>query len=184
MVKRYISKKDLPDAKAGAIFKLGFGKNAYFLKSEETETKYNCYAYPVAFVENSPDWFEEVKEVVKPPLGARPLRIHNELRVEELRAAIERYNDAGMIAPSEWFSEMQSLQASLQYDFLDPPKPFSKEQYYDRIKNRFIDAINVERKAYLDNNRNKGIEILITEHHKGMGRAIDAIVKTQYKEED
>lgn len=63
--KRYRLLKDLPDVSAGAIFELGETLDAYYLKSDKTETKYNCYIYPVEFVWNNKSWFEEIKEQEK-----------------------------------------------------------------------------------------------------------------------
>lgn len=51
----YILQKDLPDVKAGAIFSIGAATDAYYL----TTTRYNCYIYPICFVENNPEWFKK-----------------------------------------------------------------------------------------------------------------------------
>lgn len=58
-MKTYILLKDLPDVKAGAKFELGRDADAYYLISDKTGTKYNCYCYPVDFVENNTEWFKE-----------------------------------------------------------------------------------------------------------------------------
>ncbi|KKL63994.1 hypothetical protein LCGC14_2169520 [marine sediment metagenome] len=62
MRKSYVLLKDLPDVKAGAIFKLGAVMDAYYLTADKTGTRCNCYMYPKEFVENSPDWFRCKKE--------------------------------------------------------------------------------------------------------------------------
>jgi len=59
--KKYRLLKDLPDVLAGAVFELGKGLDAYYLTSDKTITRYNCYCYPKEWVENKPDWFSEVK---------------------------------------------------------------------------------------------------------------------------
>ena len=62
MKKKYKLLKDLPDVKAGEFFELGKDMDAYFLTSNKTETKFNCYMYPANFVENNTEWFELVDE--------------------------------------------------------------------------------------------------------------------------
>lgn len=62
MSKKYRLKQNLPDVCAGGVFKLSADGMAYFLSSEKTGTGLNCYAYPVEFVENNTEWFEEIKE--------------------------------------------------------------------------------------------------------------------------
>lgn len=58
--------KDLPDAPAGSIFSLGKDLNAYYLTSDKTGTRYNCYSYPKGFVETHTDWFMIKRQSVLP----------------------------------------------------------------------------------------------------------------------
>lgn len=109
MKRTFILKKDLPDVEAGAEFVLGKDIDAYYLTSDKTGTRYNCYSYPKDFVENNKDWFTE--KVQKPPLGLMPFKIHNEIRLKNIEEAILRYSEFGYDAPQEWISEMQSLKA-------------------------------------------------------------------------
>lgn len=62
----YILQNDLPDVKAGAEFTIGDALDVYFLSSDKTVTKHNCYTYPKKFVENNPVWFRLKEEEQKP----------------------------------------------------------------------------------------------------------------------
>lgn len=74
--------KDLPDVKAGAIFEMGQALDAYYLTSDKTGTKYNCYCYPTEFVENANDWFQ-----LQQPTEEQPKRIEvTNLRSEKIYA--------------------------------------------------------------------------------------------------
>lgn len=46
---------------------------------------------------------------VKPPLGIMPLKLHNELRLDELNKAIGRYQSVGKAIPKEWEEEHRVL---------------------------------------------------------------------------
>ena len=74
----YILKKDLPDVKAGAMFEMGAATDAYYLTSDKTETKYNCYCYPISFVQNNSEWFERFETVENPSLGLMPFWLPRE----------------------------------------------------------------------------------------------------------
>lgn len=45
----------------------------------------------------------------KPPLGAKPRRLHNEIRMRELDEAMARYKMAGLDVPAEWVAERNDL---------------------------------------------------------------------------
>jgi hypothetical protein len=108
-MKTYILQKDLPDVKAGAEFKLGVALDAYFLTSDKTGTKYNCYSYPKDFVENTPDWFKAVPDLDKPPLGLMPKYLHDEKRLDDIREAMGRWDNACKTIPQEWINEEKEL---------------------------------------------------------------------------
>ncbi len=46
---------------------------------------------------------------VKPPLGLRPKFVCSELRIEEIRAAVERYQGADVAVPRAWYDELREL---------------------------------------------------------------------------
>jgi len=46
-----------------------------------------------------------IKPAVKPPLGIMPKELHDQMRFEEVNAAIKRYYDAGLEIPLEWVKE-------------------------------------------------------------------------------
>lgn len=105
----YILQKDLPDVKAGEKFELGKSMDAYYLASNKTETKYNCYAYPVYFVENNPEWFKKEEQLVRPPIGLKPLWLVKEQRLRDIQQAISRFNEANYAIPEEWQIEIKEL---------------------------------------------------------------------------
>ena len=45
----------------------------------------------------------------KPPLGLTPRKLWDEKRTDEIRAAIERYNEAGAVIPAEWVEEYNEI---------------------------------------------------------------------------
>lgn len=45
----------------------------------------------------------------KPPLGVAPRHIHDEMRRQDLAAAITRYAETGNEAPVEWVEEYNEL---------------------------------------------------------------------------
>ena len=47
----------------------------------------------------------------KSPLGVMPRFLHDELRIKDLKDAIERYVEAGMNYPPEWDEEIKELYA-------------------------------------------------------------------------
>jgi len=114
MRKNYTLLKDLPDVKAGAIFEIGIALDTYFLTSDKTGTKYNCYCYPKDFVEKNSEWFK--LNLTEPPIGVIPMWLHNEKRYNDLLGAINRYIDAGYDNEfiKEWIAESQSLAAYLR----------------------------------------------------------------------
>ena len=48
----------------------------------------------------------------EPPIGIIPKYIHNEKRLDDLRAAIARYFEAGLKIPVEWIEEYNDLMES------------------------------------------------------------------------
>lgn len=48
----------------------------------------------------------DLQNTVKPPLGIKPRAIHNEERMKEIVAAMQRYIDVGRRPPKEWIEEM------------------------------------------------------------------------------
>lgn len=111
-MRTFILKRDLPDVEAGAEFTLGKAIDAYYLTSDKTGTKYNCYVYPKDYVEQNKEWFSE--KVQKPPLGLIPLWLYNEMRLKNINDAIERYRMEEYDIPQEWIAEKQSLDAYVQ----------------------------------------------------------------------
>ncbi len=53
------------------------------------------------------------KKAIKPPLGIKPKRIHDEERLEELTAAINRYKNTTFDIPQEWINERNELMLTL-----------------------------------------------------------------------
>lgn len=98
---KYQLMKELPDRKAGEIFTY----NRFAKKYENGGTSNDLFfsQWDPKYVENNPDWFEEVLE--KPILGIRPGYIVYEGRLEEISEAIERYETAYKEVPSIWFDE-------------------------------------------------------------------------------
>lgn len=46
----------------------------------------------------------------QPPIGIKPMWLHNEHRLREINNAINRYRDAECELPQEWYSEKKSLE--------------------------------------------------------------------------
>ena len=53
--------------------------------------------------------FDEKVECKRPPIGIKPKCIHNTERINEIRDAMRRYDEAGYIAPKEWWNELMDL---------------------------------------------------------------------------
>jgi hypothetical protein len=51
--------------------------------------------------------------VSRPPLGLKPRFIHDEQRHCDVVLAIQRYRDAGLDVPVEWYEEMHELSVRL-----------------------------------------------------------------------
>jgi len=47
--------------------------------------------------------------VPKPPVGLKPKWLHDEQRLDEIKAAISRYTEKGEPIPQEWIEEYNSL---------------------------------------------------------------------------
>jgi len=45
----------------------------------------------------------------KPPIGIKPRYIHNEERRIEIESAIQRYYNADLLVPKEWYEELNEL---------------------------------------------------------------------------
>jgi hypothetical protein len=50
----------------------------------------------------------------KPPLGIMPRKIHQEIRRNDLIAAIERYRQVGKNIPPEWYDELSDILIKLK----------------------------------------------------------------------
>ena len=50
---------------------------------------------------------KEIKK--KPPLGLIPEHTWKRMRIRDIVAAMDRYNDTGNAIPSEWFTELYGL---------------------------------------------------------------------------
>lgn len=48
---------------------------------------------------------------VKPPLGLMPRNIFLAQRAKDIREAIQRRNEAGLVAPTEWLEELDELES-------------------------------------------------------------------------
>jgi hypothetical protein len=46
---------------------------------------------------------------IKPPIGIMPKYLHQEQRRRELKEAIERYLDAGLVVNEDWIKEYNEL---------------------------------------------------------------------------
>ena len=101
-MKTYILQKDLPDIKAGAIFKLDPDKKMYFLAESKV------YGYPEKFVESTHEWFKEEEKPM--PLGVKPLWLHNEDRLGMIKESIDRYQQGSYAVPEEWIEERKELE--------------------------------------------------------------------------
>lgn len=136
-MKTYILQKDLPDVKAGAEFKLGRDSDAYYLTSNKTGTKYNCYCYPKSFVENNSEWFKEVPDLDKPPLGLMPKYLHDEKRFEDIRNAMGRYADAGKVVPQEWIDEEKELMEKIKFKEEETTKKYTEKELLEAEEKAF-----------------------------------------------
>lgn len=52
---------------------------------------------------------EEESEVKRPTLGLKPRQIHNERRLDDIKAALIRYGENGLEIPIEWIEEYNDL---------------------------------------------------------------------------
>jgi hypothetical protein len=52
----------------------------------------------------------------RPPLGLIPKRLHDELRINEIKAAMVRYMNAGYPIPCEWTEEYNQLAPRIKED--------------------------------------------------------------------
>lgn len=67
------------------------------------------------------------RKAVKPPLGITPKRIWQELRLQDITEAIQRYKDTNMTIPNKWIEEYNELVQILFPDFSDNEESFKKE---------------------------------------------------------
>jgi hypothetical protein len=44
---------------------------------------------------------------VKPPVGIMPYKVWIDKRIATLHSALVRYNEAGMVVPPEWLTELK-----------------------------------------------------------------------------
>lgn len=62
---------------------------------------------PIRFKE---DWMKQVDQNnERPPIGLTPKFIHDQERMHEIFAAINRYNEAGVEIPNEWWQEFNLI---------------------------------------------------------------------------
>ena len=86
----------------------------------------------------------------RPPLGVMPLWRHNELRLEDVSAAIERYMTANREIPQEWINEKYGLQQWLKdrteaASSIPPPQVRGEGLYSEAdIKEKFVDFLKVQ----------------------------------------
>lgn len=52
---------------------------------------------------------EEQENGKKPPLGLMPRKLWDEKRANEICAAMERYQEAGVVIPAEWIEEYDEI---------------------------------------------------------------------------
>lgn len=113
-MKCYVLKKDLPFVKAGTVY----FKNEKFNANIDNASylpdcigmKHERFAIHQDYVENNEEWFSEFEITEKPPLGLMPFWLHRESRYKEIKDAMNRYIDAGMVIPKEWRNELDSLE--------------------------------------------------------------------------
>lgn len=51
----------------------------------------------------------EQKNSKEPPLGLMPRKLWDEKRADEICAAMERYQEAGVVIPAEWIEEYEEI---------------------------------------------------------------------------
>lgn len=108
----YVLLKSLPDADAGTPVIWDEGSYGYYYQKGAWVGPHDKNYLTAGTVTQSPEWFRE--QLKEPPLGIKPLFIHNEQRLDQLNAAIERYTNTGFPVPKEWISEKKSLEKYLK----------------------------------------------------------------------
>lgn len=107
----YVLLKSLPDADAGTKVIWDEAANAFYYEKSSFVSPHEKNYLTAGTVTQSPEWFRE--EVKQPPLGIKPLFLHNEQRLDQINAAIERYTNTGFAIPNEWILEKQYLENNL-----------------------------------------------------------------------
>lgn len=54
------------------------------------------------------------EEQKQPPIGIKPMWLHNEHRLQQINSAINRYTDAQCELPQEWYAEKKNLEEYLK----------------------------------------------------------------------
>lgn len=73
------------------------------------------------------------------PAGPKPRCLHDEERIAEIQAAIDRYRDADRPVPSEWLEELEELTGRLLERPMEPEKPERRRVWFHALKNKWIE---------------------------------------------
>lgn len=80
---------------------------AFGVTKEQVETKENEQLLNIYIKLHTP-------KIKKPPLGLMPKKLWEQLRIQEIVEAIERYANENMPIPAEWIKEYLELQRKYQ----------------------------------------------------------------------
>lgn len=144
---KYILKKDLPYAKAGTEFTeispiFNSGGKVKMYCSFNSPMIHNFSEKDIIELK---DWFEPIAE--KPPLGLKPIWVHHEERLQEIKDAIKRYDDAKKDVPAEWINEAQTLQAWIYGRNKDKEESSDKSPFKINKAFEILYTINGEEKS-------------------------------------
>lgn len=99
------------------LTKKDFNQYVWFYDNENKEyvLRKKCtgqYAIPVELFDK---WQSHLKsQIVEPPLGVIPRRLHDEHRIKDLKAAINRYLENNQEVSAEWIDEYNLLVKSIK----------------------------------------------------------------------
>ena len=72
------------------------------------------YHNPILIALKHDDFLEvRVEEIIKPPIGLTPRFLHLEQRLQDIKEACKRYEDAGKCVPTDWFAERVRIEVEL-----------------------------------------------------------------------